>query len=315
MSRSHRLAGLFFILGAADLVLLNTWLVPAAWPPLDSIVTQSSPMVLEHVPVLASRDEELGESVEGTEPLQLAAVVSDRADIEMEPRPEVASAAESANDKPLAETMEAVETPPVAVLAPDLADIDVKPEPEVASAAESANDKPLAETMEAVETPPVAAVASDLADIVAEPESRVPKTAVVETMLASRDQGKTGQPFAEPLDQIIHRAVVQFAFNKDKLKSAARDVVDQTVQIYNEHPDSTIEVDGHTDSSGSKSYNYYLSERRAKSVASLLEAEGIPAKRIQVRGYGPSRPLDVQNNAQARAKNRRVEITIRSRLP
>ena len=77
------------------------------------------------------------------------------------------------------------------------------------------------------------------------------------------------------------------------------------------YPDSTVIVTGHTDSTGSASYNQALSLRRADAVAAVLITSGVPASRVQGRGAGMSQPIASNESAAGRAQNRRVEITIR----
>src|SRR3546814_18489200 len=69
-----------------------------------------------------------------------------------------------------------------------------------------------------------------------------------------------------------------------------------------------IDVYGHTDSTGSDTYNQGLSERRAASVASYLQSRGVQAARIGTRGFGESQPLASNDTEDGRAANRRVDI-------
>ena len=64
-------------------------------------------------------------------------------------------------------------------------------------------------------------------------------------------------------------------------------------------------IEGHTDAVGSRAGNVALSQRRAQSVADFLIAMGVPRSRLDVRGYGPDRPLPGTSGASA--QNRRVE--------
>lgn len=77
------------------------------------------------------------------------------------------------------------------------------------------------------------------------------------------------------------------------------------------YPDSTIEVIGHTDNTGSAAYNQDLSQRRAVSVANVLRASGVPNGRIAAYGRGEDQPIASNLSEQGRAQNRRVEIIIR----
>jgi outer membrane protein OmpA-like peptidoglycan-associated protein len=69
-----------------------------------------------------------------------------------------------------------------------------------------------------------------------------------------------------------------------------------------------IDVNGHTDSTGSDQYNLDLSRRRAQSVASYLSAQGVDGRRFAINGYGKSDPIASNATESGRAQNRRVEI-------
>lgn len=77
------------------------------------------------------------------------------------------------------------------------------------------------------------------------------------------------------------------------------------------YPDSIIQVIGHTDSTGSASYNQDLSQRRAVSVANVLRNSGVPNNRISAIGRGEDQPVASNLTPEGRAQNRRVEIIIR----
>ena len=74
------------------------------------------------------------------------------------------------------------------------------------------------------------------------------------------------------------------------------------------YPDAKIEIEGHTDSMGSETYNQALSERRANTVKTYLVSLGIAAGRITTRGFGETQPVADNATAAGRAENRRVII-------
>lgn len=78
----------------------------------------------------------------------------------------------------------------------------------------------------------------------------------------------------------------------------------------NQYPNSLIDVYGHTDSTGSDSYNMDLSKRRADAVARYLISQGVNSARIQTQGMGESYPIADNTTEEGRALNRRVEIKI-----
>lgn len=77
------------------------------------------------------------------------------------------------------------------------------------------------------------------------------------------------------------------------------------------YPNTTVQVIGHTDNTGSAAYNQSLSTRRAQSVASVLQYNGVPGGRIAAFGRGEDQPIASNLSAAGRAQNRRVEIVIR----
>ncbi|WP_298260297.1 OmpA family protein [uncultured Litoreibacter sp.] len=78
-----------------------------------------------------------------------------------------------------------------------------------------------------------------------------------------------------------------------------------------DYPDTSVNVVGHTDDTGSDSHNFDLSERRAQAVAFTLEDGGVTPSRIQSYGQGETRPIVSNLTEEGRAQNRRVDIVIR----
>jgi chemotaxis protein MotB len=75
-----------------------------------------------------------------------------------------------------------------------------------------------------------------------------------------------------------------------------------------------LTVDGHTDATPIKTFryesNWHLSVSRATNVAYRLVQKGVPEPNLVIRGFGAQRPITDNASNEARAKNRRVEITI-----
>lgn len=71
-----------------------------------------------------------------------------------------------------------------------------------------------------------------------------------------------------------------------------------------------IDINGHTDSTGSLQHNQELSQQRADSVLNYLGAQGIDPRRMSAMGYGPSQPITSNATPEGRAQNRRVEVSI-----
>jgi outer membrane protein OmpA-like peptidoglycan-associated protein len=103
---------------------------------------------------------------------------------------------------------------------------------------------------------------------------------------------------------------VLFDYNSAGLRSASRSSLREMANVFDQYPNTTINVQGYTDSTGSNSYNERLSERRASSVANYIESLGVRGSRVQTIGYGESRPRASNGTASGRQLNRRVEIHI-----
>lgn len=78
----------------------------------------------------------------------------------------------------------------------------------------------------------------------------------------------------------------------------------------NRYPDTTVQVLGHTDNTGSAEYNLSLSRQRANSVASILIGAGVPSYRVVAVGRGEDQPIASNLTPEGRAQNRRVEFVI-----
>ncbi|MCI2229194.1 OmpA family protein [Polaribacter sp. MSW13] len=102
---------------------------------------------------------------------------------------------------------------------------------------------------------------------------------------------------------------IYFDTNSDKIKSISLSNIDKIVSLMKKVPNVKFVIEGHTDNRNSDRYNLYLSQRRAASVRKYMIRQGIPADRLQSKGYGESRPKFSNENAGGRQLNRRVEIT------
>jgi outer membrane protein OmpA-like peptidoglycan-associated protein len=106
-------------------------------------------------------------------------------------------------------------------------------------------------------------------------------------------------------------SLILFDVDKYDLKDSAKDGLSQVVDLLRAYPTNALRITGHTDASGSESYNQTLSEMRAQAVANYLAAQGgINPARIKVVGYGKKRPVSSNVTEEGRQQNRRVEIDI-----
>lgn len=103
---------------------------------------------------------------------------------------------------------------------------------------------------------------------------------------------------------------ITFAYDSSTVQPQFRQTLDQVADILSQYKQTYIDVYGHTDSTGSDSYNQALSERRAVAVADYLASRGVQPARIGTRGFGKSQPIASNDTDAGRAANRRVEIKI-----
>lgn len=103
---------------------------------------------------------------------------------------------------------------------------------------------------------------------------------------------------------------VLFAFDSAQLTSEAQALLADVSTRLTGASLISVRVVGHTDSVGSEAYNQELSERRARSVADFLVAQGVPAEKLSNEGRGESQPVADNASDAGRAQNRRVELHV-----
>ena len=103
---------------------------------------------------------------------------------------------------------------------------------------------------------------------------------------------------------------VTFDYDSATVRPGLYSEIDRITNVLIKYPQTVIRVEGHTDSTGSESYNMVLSQRRADSVMDLIVQRGVPSTRIETMPYGESMPIAANSTGSGRAMNRRVEIKI-----
>ena len=132
-----------------------------------------------------------------------------------------------------------------------------------------------------------------------------------EAKLREQLQG-TGVSVTRVGDEIVLNMPGNVTFQTDSsdLNPQFFAVLDSVALVLKEYDKTIVEVVGHTDSTGSAEYNQALSERRAATVASYVNARGIDQQRILAFGRGLTQPIADNATAAGRAQNRRVELTL-----
>ena len=103
---------------------------------------------------------------------------------------------------------------------------------------------------------------------------------------------------------------ILFAVDSTHITPSLRSDLSVLAQNLINYPNSTIQIIGHTDNTGSADYNQSLSTERALAVSSILQQNGVPQFRIQSTGRGESQPIASNLTPEGRAQNRRVDVVI-----
>ena len=106
---------------------------------------------------------------------------------------------------------------------------------------------------------------------------------------------------------------INFDYDKSDIKPQYYGLLDENVAVLKKNPSVKVQIQGHTDSSGSEAYNQSLSERRAESVMNYFVSKRIDARRLSSIGLGELKPIASNDTPEGKAKNRRIEIKITSR--
>jgi outer membrane protein OmpA-like peptidoglycan-associated protein len=103
---------------------------------------------------------------------------------------------------------------------------------------------------------------------------------------------------------------VTFDYDSATVRPGLYTEIDRIANVLNKYPQTVIRVEGHTDSTGSDTYNMDLSQRRADSVKNLFIQRGISSSRLETVAFGENMPIADNSTEAGRTMNRRVEIKI-----
>jgi OOP family OmpA-OmpF porin len=116
---------------------------------------------------------------------------------------------------------------------------------------------------------------------------------------------------AEPEKQkVVRELTIEFKFDRSYIEPKYYSQLGELADFLKSNTGSSALVGGHTDSIGPDSYNFRLSERRARSVKAYLVKFGIARYRISTKGYGPTKPVANNATSEGRQKNRRAATIV-----
>ncbi len=115
-------------------------------------------------------------------------------------------------------------------------------------------------------------------------------------------------------DRVVIQQQPRFAVDRAEILPESAPLLSEVAAALEAHPELVrVEVQGHTDNSGSDEHNVVLSRRRAESIRQWLVTRGVAPERLEARGYGSTVPLADNTTRAGRALNRRVEFVVRAR--
>jgi general secretion pathway protein A len=129
-----------------------------------------------------------------------------------------------------------------------------------------------------------------------------------QTTIASQKTELSAEPQVRPFPD--RKMVIYFKHNSNDLPDRAYDMLDRIADFMVHNPETKININGYTDSSGAYSYNVSVSQFRANMVKGYLVGKGVHPLKIKALGLGPENPIASNETDKGRQTNRRVEIEL-----
>lgn len=128
---------------------------------------------------------------------------------------------------------------------------------------------------------------------------------------AYAEEDYAGPQDTGPREGLLGKRVIYFDFDSAQIRSEFVPIIEAHARYLIAHPGTKVVLEGHTDERGSPEYNIALGEARAKSVARLMQLQGVSDGRINILSYGEEKPVALGHDEESWRRNRRVEIVYR----
>jgi OmpA-OmpF porin, OOP family len=112
------------------------------------------------------------------------------------------------------------------------------------------------------------------------------------------------------INTLMTGKTINFQSGSAYLAAESTAIIDELAKALQPCAGTSVEVQGHTDLTGSSEVNQTLSQARAEAVAKALTDKGVPAERLTAKGFGSSQPVENARTAAANATNRRTVFSV-----
>lgn len=164
-------------------------------------------------------------------------------------------------------------------------------------------------TEEVIQSPLLAAEQSPIRRLPEQQELK--KTPPVVKSTTDQIQTEPVAQCQQNIDEMLLVNTIAFDTGSSSLSPESHDLLDNLINVLMACPESQIEVAGHTDNVGDPDKNIALSHDRAQAVLDYLLAAGVKGSRLSAVGYGAAAPIDSNDTAEGRKRNRRIELHIK----
>ncbi len=148
-------------------------------------------------------------------------------------------------------------------------------------------------------------------DLVPDKRDKCPEKPRNPKIAPEKSSGCPAQRVAVGAKKIEIFEKVFFETGSATIKEESLQLLDEVAEVLVDHPEITrVQVEGHTDNTGSAAYNTRLSQQRAEAVVAHLVEAGVAEDRLVAKGFGPDQPIADNGTEEGRAENRRVEFKI-----
>ena len=148
--------------------------------------------------------------------------------------------------------------------------------------------------------------------IMATVEGYIPRTVLIDPKTFAGQQQVVRDIMLTPAGGTIRLERLLFDQGDAHINPKSFEELNEVAALLKENPRMVIQLEGHTDTSGNPKANMELSEKRVQAVKKYLVGQGVEKGRVKTKAFGGTRPLTKEKTAEAKNRNRRVELRVLS---